>query len=200
MDLPDRKYNVIYADPPWDFGSKYGKDMKNIDDHYDIMSMEQIKDMKVENITKDKCILFMWCPDAHLKYGIEVIESWGFKYKTVAFNWLKRTKNGSYCYNVGPYTLKSWELCLLGTKGAVTSLLDKRNIKGLVHAIRREHSRKPEEVQKRIDKMMKPVPKIELFAREEKEGWDVWGNEVGKFDTDFTEEEKTQTKLFDVGG
>jgi N6-adenosine-specific RNA methylase IME4 len=177
-----KKYSIIYADPPWSYGSKYGADMKKISEQYPVMTVKEIKNLPVKNIINDTALLFLWCTDSHLPEGLEVIKAWGFKYKTVAFNWIKKTNTGTTCVNVAPYTLKSWELCLLATRGTPTKeLLINRNVRGLVEAERTVHSKKPEEVRVRIEKMVgnsRNIDKIELFARESSPGWDVWGNEV----------------------
>lgn len=177
-----KKYDIIYADPPWKYESKYGSDMKKITDYYPVMTLKQIQQLPVKEIAKDTALLFIWVTDSHLPEGIEVIKSWGFKYKTVAFNWIKKTKKGNTFVNVAPYTLKSWELCLLGVRGTpVKNLLVNHNIYGLVEAERTIHSKKPEEVRKRIEAMVgyaRNIDKIELFARQKTPGWDVWGNEV----------------------
>ena len=182
---------MIYADPPWDYDRGHyqdkGRKPKEINEFYPTMDIEDIKKLPVKDITKDNCLLFIWVTDSHLAKGIEVINSWGFDYKTVAFNWIKKYKNGSRCVNFAPYTLKSWELCLLGTKGTPTKLLEESNIQGYVKAERTKHSKKPNKVRKRIEQLVEgkqnlfginPKDKIELFAREKTNNWDVWGNEV----------------------
>jgi len=178
-----KNYNVILADPPWQFGSKAyqdsNRDMLKLEKtQYDTMSIKDIKALPVKNISKDDCALFMWTTDAHLKEAIEVMESWGFKYKTIAFVWIKKYESGSLVYNFAPWTLKSHEICLFGIKGKMGQHKTANNIKGLVEAIRTGHSQKPDEVMKRIEGLFGNSPKIELFARRKREGWDSWGNEV----------------------
>jgi len=185
-----KKYKIIYADPPWQYGSKelYGDKVKNktkrenrfrkIERIYDTMTIKDIKELPIKEITEDNCALFMWCTDSHLKEGIEVMESWGFKYKTIAFVWIKKTNKGNTYKNVAPWTLKSTEICLFGTKGTMTKYKKDNSILQLVEAERTKHSKKPIEVSDRIEKMFGDIPKIELFARNKKNGWDIWGNEV----------------------
>ena len=180
INLPDKKYNIIYADPAWSFGSKSyqdsNRDMIDIQkSHYTTMTEEEISSLPVKNITKDDCILFMWVTDSHLKEALNVIKCWGFSYKTIGFTWVKQYKTGSYCYNFSPYVLKSTEICLIATKGKLNKLKEKNNIKGLVFAERTKHSKKPNEVRKRIEQLCKDLPRIELFARERVSGWDAWG-------------------------
>jgi len=183
MKLLDKKYNIIYADPPWKFGSKSYQDgnrnMLDLDKtQYDTMTIEQLKQLKIKNITDNDCICFMWVTDSHLKEGIGVLEAWGFKYKTIGFNWIKQYKSGANCVNFAPWTLKSWEICLIGIRGTMGKYKIANNIKGLLEEIRTKHSQKPQEARNRIEKLFGNLPKIELFAREKTEGWDVWGNEV----------------------
>jgi len=179
------KYKIIYADPPWQFGSKAYQDsnrtmLKLEETQYDTMDIETLKKLPINNIADEDCICFMWVTDSHLKEGIEVLESWGFKYKTIGFNWIKKYASGSFCVNFAPWTLKSWEICLIGIKGTMGKYKQVNNIQGLIIAERTKHSKKPNEVRSRIDKLFGDIPKIELFAREKVEGWDAWGNEVPK--------------------
>ena len=120
----------------------------------------------------------MWVVDSHLKKSFEIIDAWGFKFSTVGFVWVKQTKNNNFNYNLGKYTMKSTELCLIGLKGKLKNLKKSHNVKSLVLANRTRHSEKPDEVRNRIVKLCGDIPKIELFARQKIEGWDAWGNEV----------------------
>ncbi len=178
-----KKYKIVYADPPWKFGSKayQDSDRKMLvleKTQYNTLSVDELKKLNVKDITEEDCICFMWVTDSHLKEGIEVLESWGFKYKTIGFNWIKKYASGSFCVNFAPWTLKSWEICLIGIKGIMGKHKIVNNIQGLVIEERTIHSKKPEEVRKRIEKLFGNLKRIELFARNKKEGWDVWGNEV----------------------
>ena len=114
------------------------------------------------------------------------MKDWGFKYKTLAFCWSKHTKNGKKVSNLGRWTMGNVELCLLGVRGKPKRKI--KNIKQLVEAERTKHSKKPEEVRNRIVKLMGDIPRIELFARQKTEGWDVWGNEV-ESDIELTSQE-----------
>jgi len=185
-----KKYQVIYADPAWQYGSKelYGDKTKGsekrenrfrtIERIYITMTIPQIKELKVTEITDKNCACFMWVTDSHLKEGIEVMEAWGFKYKTIAFVWLKKTSKGKTVLNFAPHTLKSTEICLLGIKGSMKDFKKSNNIRQLIEAERTEHSKKPNEARLRIKELYPNAEMIELFARKKHEGWDVWGNEV----------------------
>ena len=142
------------------------------------MNVEDIKKLPIKNITDKNCICFMWVTDSHLKEGIEVLESWGFKYKTIGFNWIKKYASGETCVNFAPWTLKSWEICLIGIKGTMGKYKKVNNIRGLLEEERTMHSKKPDEARRRIEELFGDLPRIELFARQKTSGWDVWGNEV----------------------
>lgn len=183
IPFPDRKFNVIYADPPWQFGSKAYQDGKRdmliLDEtQYTTMTIKDIKALPVSEIADKDCACFMWVTDSHLKEGIEVLEAWGFKYKTIAFNWVKKYESGATCVNFAPWTLKSHEICLLGIKGTMGKFKKSNNVQGLIEAVRTKHSKKPKEVRNRIETLFGNVPRIELFAREWQEDWFVWGNEA----------------------
>lgn len=186
--LPTKKYSIIYADPPW----SYYNDMTVTPEqnrsgigsikklNYPVMSSDDIASLDVQAITNERAILFIWTTDYHLSKCIsKVIPSWGFEYKTIGFVWQKLNKQGNPVSFMGAYTLKSGaELCLLATKGDARKLVREYNVKGLLQSPRLEHSKKPNEIRNRIEKLVGNVPKIELFARNKTIGWDVWGNEV----------------------
>ncbi len=212
MDLLEecggKKYNVIYADPAWKYGSKelYGDKSKGTDKRenrfrtieriYTTMTIEEIKSLSVKEITDKNCACFMWVTDSHLKEGIEVMESWGFKYKTIAFVWLKKTSKGKNVLNFAPHTLKSTEICLLGIKGSMKDFKKSNNVRQLIEAERKEHSRKPNDARLRIEELYPQALKIELFARTKTQNWDVWGNEIDKFENEEKEGNTNQQKLF----
>ena len=110
--------------------------------------------------------------------GIELLKTWGFSYKTIAFVWIKTTSKGNYCKNVAPWTMKSSEICLLAIKGRMLKYKQANNIESLVIAERTRHSKKPEEVRYRIEQLFGDIPRCELFCRYPADGWDVWGDEV----------------------
>ena len=184
IPFPNKKYNIIYADPPWNYNSRIHQENRgfthSIDDHYSTMKHDDICALPVNDISADDCILFLWVTESHLPQGLEVLQSWGFDYKTIGFTWVKHYKSGAFCYNFSPYTLKSTEICLIGMKGRLNKIKKKNDIKGLVFAVRTDHSKKPSEVRERITDMCLDKPKIELFARQKTEGWDVWGDQSNK--------------------
>ena len=182
------KYRVVYADPPWRFGSKEhqrtkprgrgGPQYRPLEAVYPTMTTEELKELDVGRIAAEDAALFMWATDAHIPDALELFRAWGFRYVTVAFVWAKKSVNGKTLSNLGPWTLKNCELCLLGTRGRMVQYKQKNNIPQLVEAVRTRHSEKPEEVRRRIEALFGDVPRIELFARRHSPGWDCWGNEV----------------------
>ena len=179
ISLPNKKYNIIKADPPWHFKSRSEKgEGRNATQHYDCMSLKDICDMPVEEIADKDCVLFMWCTDPLLHKQIPLVEKWGFEYKTVGFTWAKTNKNriNNYFFKgPGYWTRANTETCILATKGKPGRL--SKSVRQLIHAPRREHSRKPDEIYDRIEQLL-PGPYVELFARRERKGWDSWGNEL----------------------
>lgn len=186
--LPDKHYQVIYADPPWDYGGKMQYDNTTIKDKnigfqkkifissatfkYPTLKLKQLKDLDVSSISNDDCILFMWTTGPQFANAIELGEAWGFKYKTVAFVWDKMI------HNPGRYTLSQTEFVLAFKKGRFPSPRGARNIKQLIALPRGKHSEKPLEVIDKITKMFPQQDKIELFARNNFIGWDNWGLEI----------------------
>lgn len=171
----DKKFNIIYADPAWKY---WEGGEKNQSLHYETMTIEEIKNLPVQNISSDNCILFIWVTFPILKEALEVIESWGFKYSTCGFVWVKKNKNtDSWFFGNGSWTRANSELCLIGTKGSVTRL--DASISQILDDRISEHSEKPERVRKLITDLVGELPRIELFSRNEKnDGWFNWGNKI----------------------
>ena len=176
MDI-NLKYGVIYADPPWSFKtfSDKGKD-RSPEKHYDVLSHNDICNLPVGNIARDDSVLLMWVIDPLLDKAFEVINAWGFKYKTVAFTWAKlnKTKPGFFT-GLGYWTRGNPEMCLLATKGRPKRI--HKDVAQLIISERRKHSEKPL-IHKDIERLV-DGPYIELFARQKPyKNWDYWGNEV----------------------
>ena len=173
-----KKYKVIYADPPWQYRvySKKGQG-RSAENHYHTMNIDDIRSLPVADIADDDCVLFLWITFPCLKEGISVMESWGFTYKTCGFNWVKRNKKkDTYFMGLGFWTRSNSEVCLIGTKGhpkrvskVVSQICDARVM---------AHSKKPDEIRKRIVELCGDVPRIELFARKTADGWDCLGDEI----------------------
>lgn len=175
----NKKYNIIYADPPWTFKtySEKGKQKKSAENHYVCMKIEDIYNLPIKNISADDCILFIWVTFPLLKEGLKTIEEWGFTYKTIGFNWIKENKKSdSLFWGLGYWTRANSEICLIATKGKPKRI--SKSVHSVIVSKIREHSRKPDETRTRIVELCGDIPRIELFARQEIEGWDCWGNEV----------------------
>jgi len=172
-----KKYQIIYADPPWQYRSKECLAKKSIlngklNTHYPTMSIGDIKNLPIENLADDNCLLFLWVVSPMLEECIDVFNSWGFQYSTVAFVWYKEKTNP------GSYTMSECEICLVGKMGNIPFPRGIRNARQFLSEKKTKHSSKPLEIRKRIEAMFPTQNKIELFAREKTEGWDVFGNEV----------------------
>ena len=172
------KYNIIYADPPWKFKTYSEKGLKrSAENHYNTMELSDIQALPVSNLAADDCVLFMWTTVPFLQESFSVIESWGFKYKTTAFVWIKKNrKSDSLFWGMGHWTRANAELCLLATRGNPSRL--SAAVHQVIISRIEKHSKKPDETRERIVKLMGDLPRVELFARQKTEGWDVWGNEV----------------------
>ena len=179
IPFPNKKYQIIYADPPWRYNDKMSACRYLYGPKYKTQSKQWISSLPVREIADDACCLFLWVTSPLLDVGIKVLEDWGFKYTTVAFCWSKYTKTGKEVSNLGRWTMGNVELCILGVKGKPNSWRQNFSIKQLVKAERIKHSKKPDEVRERIVELLgEDKAKIELFARIKTDGWDVWGNEV----------------------
>ena len=195
-DFPKKKFDIIYADPPWDYNGKlqFDKSSKNADVidpsrnifissasfKYPTLKLSELMMMPVHSIAKNDCLLFMWVTSPHLAQSIALGEAWGFDYRTVAFVWDKMV------HNPGKYTLSNCEMCLVFKKGRIPQPRGARNIQQLIRSPRRAHSMKPDEVRGAIEKMFPTQDRIELFARRQSKGWTEWGLDVlnqepGKF-------------------
>ena len=172
-----KKYNIIYADPPWQYRDKRGKDPAWGAMTYPTMPTKEIVQLPIQDLADGNCALFLWTTMPFIPDALEVIGAWGFEYITVAFTWVKMNPSGMGIYSgMGNWTNSNAELCLLGRRGKIKRVA--KNIKQIVMSPRMEHSAKPPEVRDRIVSLMGNLPRIELFARECHAGWDVWGNEV----------------------
>jgi N6-adenosine-specific RNA methylase IME4 len=196
-ELPKTRYDIIYADPPWDYTGKMQYDkscLKNMNVgfaknifissagfKYPTLKLSELKELDIQSISADDCLLFLWTTGPQLAYAVELGKAWGFEYKTVAFVWDKMI------HNPGRYTLSQTEMCLVFKKGRIPSPRGARNIRQLLSVPRKSHSEKPAEVIEGITKMFPQQRKIELFARRNYEGWDNWGLEIPDSKVDFSD-------------
>lgn len=179
IPFPNKKYSVIYADPPWAYRQGGRGAAKH---HYDTMSTEALCKMPVRDICTDDAVLFMWATFPNIKGALRVMEAWGFSYKTAAFVWVKQNKKAPTLFmGTGAYTRANAEVCLLGIskKTKAHSLVASHSVHQIIMAPVRHHSQKPDEARNRIRELTGGDHSyIELFARQTVDGWDVWGNEV----------------------
>lgn len=172
----ENKYRIIYADPPWPYRDKR-KGSLGAENHYPTLPIEQIKQLPVQNICSDDCILFIWGTFPCLPECLCTLQAWGFEYKTLGFSWIKTNKNnGRPFFGIGHYTKSNCEVCLIGIKGRPQIVSNK--VSSVVISEKQEHSKKPDVVRDKIVELCGNVPKIELFVRQSVPGWDCWGNEV----------------------
>ena len=171
-----KKYQIIYADPPWRLKmsknrSKWGDAM------YPTMRTVDICELPIKEIADSSCALFLWVTMPFLSDGLMVMRSWGFEYITCAFVWVKQNRSGQGIYSgLGQWVNGNGELCLLGRIGRLIRI--NKDVKQIMLSPVQGHSRKPIEIRSRITRILGELPRIELFAREKTPGWDVWGNEV----------------------
>ncbi len=172
------KYNVIYADPPWPFKAWSNRGMgRSAENHYPTMRIEDIRALPVQNLAAENCALFMWVTFPAIREAFSVLDAWGFTYKTVAFVWVKQNRKApSLFWGLGYWTRANAEMCLLATKGSPKRQSAK--VHQVIMSPVEEHSKKPDIVRDRIVELVGDIPRIELFARQQAPGWDVWGNEV----------------------
>lgn len=172
------KYAILYADPPWDYkGQKQhtgagGKDSGGAVSHYVTVTTKEMAQWSVCDLAKEDCLLFMWATSPHLDQAIDLGKAWGFSWATIGFVWDKQKVNPGF------YTMSQCELCLIFKRGKIPTPRGSRNTRQFVSEMRGPHSAKPAEVRSRIEQMFPTQSKLELFARERVDGWEVWGNEV----------------------
>ncbi len=187
-DLPKGHYGAILADPPWQFKSWGDTSNGNgiAGHHYSIMDTPSIAALPVADLAAEDCVLFLWACWPTLPEALTIIEQWGFRYKTCAFNWTKAHAGQIEMFRddldvqvgMGYWTRANSEPCLLAVRGKPKRL--NADVRQGIIAPRREHSRKPDGVHKRIERLV-TGPYLELFARQTRSGWDCWGNETDKF-------------------
>jgi len=170
------RYRVIYADPPWTYRDQAHAGRRGVIYKYPLLTDADVERLPVERIAADDAALFLWVTWPKLPEVLPVIEAWGFRYRTVAFVWVKRTSTGKLTWGMGSWTRANTEPCLLATRGRPQRL--DAGVHQVVEAPVQAHSRKPPEVRERIVRLLGDVPRIELFAREAPAGWDAWGNEA----------------------
>ena len=174
----NNRYEIIYADPPWAYLWGKGKEGGHFspEKHYKTMPTADICNLNIKRLANKNCVLFLWATMPCLPDAIQVIKSWGFKYKTCAFTWVKTKRDGTPLAGMGSYTKSNTEICLLGMRGHIKSI--DKTVRQIVMHPRLGHSVKPPVIRDKIVQLFGDIPRIELFARQKVSGWDCWGNEV----------------------
>jgi site-specific DNA-methyltransferase (adenine-specific) len=177
IELPNKKYKILYCDPPWSYKTWNAKGgHKSASAHYSTMDVKEICNIPMQKICDKDCILFLWATYPNLPQAFEVIDAWGFKYKTGGFTWVKTYKSGKPFIGLGYWTRANAEICLIATKGKIQR--QSKSVSQIVMERPRRHSQKPDIVRYKIIELVGDLPRIELFARERVFGWDSWGLEV----------------------
>lgn len=183
----DRKFATTLADPPWQFTNRTGKmapEHKRLQ-RYPTMPIEDIKELPIQTIAQDNAHLYLWVPNALLNLGLQVMEQWGFTYKTNIIWYKTRKDGGPDRRGVGFYFRNVTEMILFGVHGKnVRTLQPGRSQENIIVSMKREHSRKPGE-QYEIIEACSNGPYIELFARGPRTGWFVWGNQAEEYSPDW---------------
>jgi N6-adenosine-specific RNA methylase IME4 len=177
IPFPDKKYNIIYADPAWNYTDK-SLNRGGAARHYKTMTDDEIQNLQVQKIAAENCILFLWATFPKIQEALDVIEHWGFEYKTMGFTWIKKNKKSinTNFWGMGRWTRSNAEICLLATKGKPKRL--NAGVHSVIETPIQRHSKKPDIVRDKIIQLVGDLPRIELFARETADGWDSWGNEI----------------------
>lgn len=172
-------YDVIVADPPWDYELWSAKGAgKSAQNQYDCMPLDDIKALPVGHLARRDCALFLWATAPMLPQGLDVLQAWGFAYKSAAV-WHKKTVNDKTAFGTGYLFRSAAEFLLLGTVGQPR--FASRSERNLFEGLRREHSRKPDESYQMIGRLFPQGYRCELFSRTDRAGWDTWGNQAGTF-------------------
>ena len=204
---PGKRYHILYVDPPWPYKDKRksGRTRCGAENHYECLSIQELCDLPVELLAEDNAVIFMWVTfpmildskDPSLSPPGLVMKSWGFRYKTLGFVWIKVNKDESVWHGVGSYAKSNPEVCLMGVRGKVGRLIKdpvtrlriatdpkeklsvvSNHVSSVIHAPRGRHSRKPPIVRTKIVELFGDVSRIEVFARDSADGWDGIGDEL----------------------
>lgn len=179
--LPRQHFGLILADPPWQFSTRSAKGLKKSPQaHYGCMPLAEIQALPVADLAAPDCMLVMWTTGPFLRLAMETLDAWGFDYRTMG-GWGKRSTTGAaWAFGTGYIVRSTMEPYLFAVRGRPRQAV--RNVRNFMEAPRREHSRKPDAMHADLERMFPAVPRLELFARQSREGWTTWGNQREKFD------------------
>lgn len=176
-DLPMFGFDLIMCDPPWSFDNwSESGEKKNAKSQYACMSIQDICELPIGDLASPDCVLWLWATNPMLPEAIQVLNAWGFKFKT-AGTWLKKTRHGKVHFGTGYILRSANESFLIGTIGKPKV---SRNVRSAVIGEARAHSQKPEEGYEAAENLMPDARRVEIFSRMERPGWQTWGDEVGK--------------------
>jgi N6-adenosine-specific RNA methylase IME4 len=174
-----KRYNIIYIDPPWKYSFNNKKETTyTAARHYDSLDLNELIRLPIPQIAAENCALCIWVTNPLTYEVFDLIKLWGFKFKTLLFNWIKHTKNNKVWVSVGNYTRPMSELCWLWMKGSLERL--DHNVEQVHYQPVQGHSKKPGIFRDEIVKLFGDLPRVELFARESSNGWDSWGDQLAK--------------------
>jgi N6-adenosine-specific RNA methylase IME4 len=178
----NKKYAIIYADPPWSYRDSAKAGNRGAVCKYSTLKTKDLKKLNVQSICADDAVLFMWATGPMLQDALEVMQAWGFQYKTIVFTWVKKNKKADTWFTgMGHYSRSNAEYVLLGTRGKILPR-ESHSIHSVVEDKIMKHSRKPAVVRERIEQLFGDLPKIELFATESVDKWDAIGYDVNGLD------------------
>jgi N6-adenosine-specific RNA methylase IME4 len=170
-------FTIIYADPPWEYLDKANAGKRGASHKYNTLSVDELCALPVGSLAAPDCLLAMWWVPPMPLEALRVVESWGFKLKTMkGFTWHKRTKHGKSHSGMGNWTRANTEDCLFAVRGRPRRV--HKGLRQFIDAPVRAHSEKPDEARWRLELLLGDVPRAELFARKASPGWAVWGNDV----------------------
>ncbi|MBC2834684.1 MT-A70 family methyltransferase [Paragemmobacter straminiformis] len=177
---PAGGFQMIMADPPWAYEMRSPKGYERAPQaHYECMTLDEIAALPVSILAAENCLLWLWAVSPMLPAALQVIEAWGFEYKTGG-HWVKTAKSaGKLAFGTGYLLRNAGEPFLIATRGAPRT---EKCVRSVVMAPKREHSRKPDEAFAAAEALMPQAQRIELFSRQPRAGWAGWGNEAGKFE------------------
>lgn len=195
-----KRYGTILADPPWQFANRTGKiapEHKRLK-RYGTLTFQEIQEIPVQRVAAAQSHLYLWVPNALLKEGLTIMEAWGFLYKTNLI-WHKIRKDGGPDgRGVGFYFRNTTEMVLFGTRGHLRTLAPGRRQVNIIKTMKREHSRKPDELYEIIE-ACSPGPYLELFARGKQEGWNQWGDQVEDYHPSWSTYKNHSQRIVSLG-
>ena len=170
-------YGCILADPPWTYDDTADAGKRGAAHKYSLLTDAALQSMPIAQLAAPDCVLFLWATFPKIHEALALIPAWGFVYKTVAFVWVKTSGGATgVAWGMGRWTRSNAELCILATRGRPKRA--DAGVHQIIFAPPAKHSAKPHETYNRIERLLPPCPRLELFARNERSGWDAWGNEV----------------------